>query len=243
MNDHPDCIFLEKFYHSESELLRKKELEGSSILRRFGLSDREIEAYRVLRTRLSALGPLKTLLFSSSLSGEGTSTVLSDFAVTLGRDGFSTVLIDGNLRRPSLHRRFNLMKLNGLTELIFGDIDLDEGLKKTEVPDLYVVTAGRSLSDPVFVLRSERLEKLIQDLKEDFDYVLIDSPPVNLYSDSIQLANIVDGVILVVRAEGTRLEVVQRVKEHLEELNAPLLGVVLNGRRYVIPDFLYKRLK
>ena len=223
--------------------MREKELERSSILGRFGLSEKEIEAYRVLRTRLSAFGSPKTLLFSSSLSGEGTSTVLSDFAITLGRDGFSTVLIDGNMRKPSLHRRFDLMKLNGLTELISEDIDLYEGLKKTEVPNLYVITAGRSLSDPIFIFRSERLKNLIQDLKEDFDYVLIDSPPVNLYSDSIQLANIVDGVILVTRAERTRLEVVRRAKEHLEEVNAPLLGVVLNGRRYVIPDFLYKRLK
>lgn len=187
---------------------------------------------------------IKTILFSSSNKGEGNSTVLIQFSLTLASEGERVLLVDANLRDPSFHKIFNLERENGLTELILGRSTLDEVIKKTRFDNLSVITSGilNGLFNPSALFDSDSLDSHIENMKKQADWVLFDSPPINSFNDSIALAHRVDGVVMVVEAEKTRWEVAQSAKQRVESGNGKILGIVLNKRRYYIPEFIYKRL-
>ena len=184
----------------------------------------------------------KTLLFSSSTEGEGNSTVLSNFAITLASDGNKVVLIDANLRNPSLHDLFSLDKKGGLTELLLGDKSLNEVIKQPRLKNLSVITSGIPHTNPFAIYESQLLDSVIEQLEAHYDWVLFDSPPITTYNDSASLAGKVDGVMLVVQAEKTRWEVAQSARERIENGKAKILGVVLNRRKLHIPNWAYKLL-
>jgi len=186
---------------------------------------------------------MKAILFSSPGRGEGNSTVLIHFAQTLAAEGNRVLLVDGNLRDPSLHKAFHLPQENGLTELLFSRSpfrNIGHFLKQTNLDNLWLITSGNAYPNPVSILESSYLEMLIDEVKGHWDWVLFDSPSVTSCSDSVALARKVDGVVLVVQAEKTRWEVVQEVQGRLEHGGGRILGIVLNKRRFHIPNWLYK---
>lgn len=202
------------------------------------------EYHRMKRTLLATVpdGKLQTILFLSSTNGEGTSTVLKNFAITLASSGDAVLLVDANLRNPSLHDSLNVEKNNGLTELLFDNITFKDAIKKTQVNNLSVVTSGIPPSNPFSLFESKSLDYLIAQMKTQADWVLFDSPPINIYNDASPLATKMDGVVMVVQAENTRWEVAQSAKERIKNAKVNLLGVILNRRKMHIPDWAYKML-
>lgn len=190
------------------------------------------EAYRTLRTNLyfSSLDrSLETLVVTSAAPGEGKSTALSNLAVTLAQGDKRTILVDADLRRPSLHTLFDLGNSQGLTTMAVEDHALAAPpLADTGVENLWLLPSGPLPPNPAEILGSRRMEEIISALQTRADMVLFDAPPVIAVTDAAVLGTKVDGVLLVIRAGKTRREHAQRAKELLERVNVRLVGAVLN---------------
>jgi capsular exopolysaccharide synthesis family protein len=205
--------------------------------------DRVAEGHqRILHAIQSRVGakPGRAILFVSATHGEGTSTVARELASLLGRDGLSrAVLVDANLRTPSQHKAFGVERSGGLSEVITSGLALDEAVRNGDSSLVPLLTSGRPVSNPTWVLGTPALRTALEGLRAKFDWVIVDAPPGTVYSDAGVMAPLVDGVVLVIQAEKTRWQVVDQAKRALEESGARLLGAVLSRRRYHIPQTLY----
>ena len=194
------------------------------------------EAYRTLRTNLdfSSLDkPIKTMLLTSAGPEEGKSTVLANMAVATAQAGRKVILVDGDLRRPTLHSIFNRKNDVGLTTMIVDDAAMESPpLQDTGVEGLQLVSSGPLPPNPSELLGSRRMEEIIAALLERADVVLFDAPPVVAVTDAAVLATKVDGVLLVINAGGTKRDYATAAKARLEKVNANLLGAVLNNVRF-----------
>lgn len=191
------------------------------------------EAYRTLRTNLefSSLDePVRTLVVTSPGAEEGKSTVLANLAVTLAQGGKQVILLDCDLRRPAQHTLFGLDNATGLTTMMLAeDAWSDPPLRETPVDGLRVLSAGPLPPNPAELLGSRRMKETMAALLEQADVLLFDAPPVLAVTDALVLAVQTDGVLLVVKAGGTRREHIQQAKERLERVNARIVGAVLNN--------------
>jgi capsular exopolysaccharide synthesis family protein len=190
------------------------------------------EAYRVLRTNLqfSALDkPLATLVCTSAAPGEGKSTTVTNLAVVMAQTDRRVILVDADLRRPSLHKILKLPNNVGLSTALL-DRRRDPGayLQETDVANLRVMTTGPIPPNPAEMLNSARMHEMIELLKGEADMVLFDTPPVLAVADTSILASQVDGTLLVVWAGRTRGEMLTQAVERLQSLGIQPLGVVLN---------------
>lgn len=189
------------------------------------------EAYRTLRTSLefSSLDrPLRSLVVTSSSPDEGKSTTVANLAVALAQAGRRTVVVDADLRRPSLHSLFGLPNTAGLTSMMLDEAATAQPpYQAGPVAGLRALTSGPLPPNPAELLASRRFDEILARLIQDADIVLFDAPPLMAVSDAAVLAARVDGVILVVQAEKTKREAVQRAKKMLERVNAHLVGAVL----------------
>jgi len=194
------------------------------------------EAYRTLRTNLdfSSLDkPIKTMLVTSAGPEEGKSTVLANLAVTTAQASKKVILVDCDLRRPTLHNIFNLKNDVGLTTMVVDDVAMESPpLQDTGVEGLQLVSSGPLPPNPSELLGSRRMEEIIAALLERADVVLFDAPPVVAVTDAAVLATKVDGVLLVINAGGTKRDYARAAKARLEKVNANLLGAVLNNVRF-----------
>ena len=190
------------------------------------------EAYRILRTNLqfSAVDkPLRTLLITSANPTEGKSLTAANLGVVMAQAGLSVVIVDSDLRRPTLHRIFRLTKEDGLTNaLLQGNPNPDDYLQATTVENLRVLTSGPLPPNPSELLGSERMGRLIEHLRGQADILLFDSPPCLAVTDAAVLSSQVDGVLLVVDAGASRRELAARAVEDLRKVGGNVLGVVLN---------------
>jgi non-specific protein-tyrosine kinase len=189
------------------------------------------EAYRTLRTNIqfSSLDrPLRTILVTSTTAEEGKSTTLANLAVTFAQGGHPTIAVDSDLRRPALHKLFGVPNEKGLTTLVL-DESSELALQPTSVPNLQVLPSGPLPPNPAELLGSHRMERLLEMLKAEAEFVLFDCPPIIAVTDAAVLARRVDGVLLVVSAGKTRREHAARAKSQLEKVNANIIGVVLNN--------------
>lgn len=189
------------------------------------------EAYRGLRTSilLSAAGtPPKTILFTSSQPGEGKTTTTVNTAISLAQLGLSVVIIDCDLRRPSVHKVFGLDSSQGISSYLSRNVRLASLLQDSSVPCVSVLPCGAIPPNPTELLSSEKMKSLVQLLREHFDHVLIDSPPLTNVADSLVLSSLADGVILVVQSGTSKRRAVQRVRRDLMQVGAKIFGVVLN---------------
>jgi non-specific protein-tyrosine kinase len=187
------------------------------------------EAYRTLRTNLqfSSLDrPLRTILATSTAPDEGKSTTIANLAVTIAQAEQRVILVEGDLRRPTLHTLFNLPNDVGLTSMMLQDGG-ELPLQRTEVPGLMLLPSGPFPPRPPDILGSRRMEQVIEKLKEQADIVLFDTPPVNAVTDAAVLATKVDGVLLVFRSGATRRDHARDARKLLEKVNAHIVGVVL----------------
>jgi capsular exopolysaccharide synthesis family protein len=182
---------------------------------------------------------VKKILFCASAKGEGNSTVLSNFAITLASIGNKVLVVDANLRDPSLHNVFELDKKDGLNELLLGEKSLDDVIKQTRFEHLSVITCGAALSH---FFTSESLNSFIEKVEPFFDWILFDSPPIHSCNESRTIAAKVDCVVMVAQAESTRWEVAQSAKAIIENKKIKILGAVLNRRKWHIPAWIYNRL-
>jgi capsular exopolysaccharide synthesis family protein len=191
------------------------------------------EAYRTLRTNLefSSLDkPLKTLVVTSPGPEEGKSTTLANLAVTLAQAEKQVILVDCDLRRPSQHEIFGQSNDVGLTTMVVDEKAMSQPpLLETGVPGLLLLPSGPLPPNPSELAGSRRMQEIIAKLSERADIVLFDAPPIIAVTDAAVLASRVDGVLLVVKAGGTKRDHAQKAKALLEKVNAHLVGAVLNN--------------
>ena len=213
---------------------------------------------QVLQENIEALrsqGTFKTVLFTGAVRGEGTSTMAANWARLLARDRMTglplgalddaaggILVIDSNLRRPVLHSLFDLDRKRGLTEVLQGELKLDQVLKGTPRRDLWVVTAGKPAANPADHLGSPVMKALLDECRQRFDFIIMDSAPVTLYAETLALAKQAEAIVMVVRAGKTRWEVALSARNQLQKVNSRILGVVLNRRSYIIPEWVYRRI-
>jgi non-specific protein-tyrosine kinase len=191
------------------------------------------EAYRTLRTNLDFASldeALKTLVITSAGVGEGKSTTLANLAVVSAQAGREVVLVDADLRRPTLHQMFGLANDVGLTTMMMDDGALDAPpLQQTAVEGLSVLTSGPLPPNPADLMGSRRMEEVVAALAGEADQVFFDSPPVVAVTDAAVLATKVDGVLLVISSGKTRRELARTAVQRLEQINARLVGTVLTN--------------
>jgi tyrosine-protein kinase Etk/Wzc len=201
------------------------------------------EAYRSLRTNLQYFNhdkPLRSLLITSTIAKEGKSTIVSNLGIIFSQKGLKTVLIDADLRKPVLHKFFNVDLENGLTDLIIDrDMPLSKAIKKTSIENLHLLTAGNIPPNPTDLLESKRMKEIQEQLEEKFDFVLFDSPPIMVVTDAVVLSRILDGVLLIVETKKAKRDAVRAAKGIIEHVGGRLLGAVLNKARFSRMDHLY----
>lgn len=191
------------------------------------------EAFRTLRTNLQFVrldSPLKSLVVTSAIPGEGKSTVAANLAIAMAQAGKSVILVDADLRRAKQHNLFNLPNKVGLTNLLLGTAGL-EALQSTGVQGLKVLTSGVFPPNPSELLDSNAMVRVLELLKAQADIVIFDTPPLVAVTDAAVLGAKVDGVLLVYRLGKVARDGVARAKKLLENANARILGVVANGDR------------
>ena len=189
------------------------------------------EAYRSLRTNLQFSGAgekLRCFLVTSSVPGEGKSTTAANLAIAISLQGTRTILIDGDLRRPTLHRLFDLEKNKGLSNVLIGKVSLNEAIQSTSIKNLDVLTSGILPPNPAEMLGSDYMKEIIEELKSRYEVCLFDSPPLIAVTDAAVLAKEVDGVLLVVKSGHTNRGALARGVELLDNVNARKLGGLLN---------------
>lgn len=191
------------------------------------------EAFRMLRTSLqysTAGSPPKVLLFTSCFPREGKSTVAANLAISHAQRGDKVLLIDGDLKRPVVHKSFDLKKEPGLSDVLTGQKKLEDTILTSEVENLSVLTAGHDAPSPGDLLESQTMVDLLGDLRKKYDIIILDTPPVAGIADALVLSRSVDGICLIVNRGKTPIEALGKVVMLLDQIQAPILGVVYNAR-------------
>ncbi|MFC5049866.1 GumC family protein [Rubritalea spongiae] len=203
-----------------------------AVLHKQSTSSPDAEAYRILRTNIefNRKNPDdNAITVVSGGAGEGKSTTLVNLAYICAQGGYSTLMIDADLRRPRLHTMFDIANSVGLTNYLTTDLQLEDVILQTSTENLYFMPSGILPADAAGILNSRRMSELIQDVKGRFDLVLIDSPPILGVSDASVLASEVDLTMIVVQHRKLPRNMLMRVKQAVENVGGTVLGVVLNN--------------
>jgi tyrosine-protein kinase Etk/Wzc len=194
------------------------------------------EAFRALRTRIQFsrinTESLKSILITSSAPQEGKTTIAVNLAGSFATSKKKVLLIDCDLRKPSVHKLFNRDKVPGLIDHLVGGAKLEEVLIKSEIPNLSLILSGTIPPNPAEMLDSQEMRNFLKKLRDQFDLIIIDSPPVIAVTDSEILTSMVDGTILIVSSENTEIEMMERSVELIRRENTQFLGTVLNNFSY-----------
>src|SRR2546421_5303874 len=185
----------------------------------------------IRRPPRSTLFPYTTL-FRSSLPGEGKTTTAVNTAISLAQTGASVVIIDGDMRRPRLRSIFDLPEGDGLISILSSDAtpeDMLRSVARDEPSGLFIMSSGPFPPNPAELLGSDQMRKLLAALSEKFTHIVIDSPPVNSFTDGVLIGSMVDGVLLVVHGGKSSRDVVRRSRQLLLDVGAKIVGVVLNN--------------
>lgn len=203
-------------------------------------TSRAAECCRSIRTNIlfsSADKPMKTITVSSPRPREGKTTTTIYMGTIMAQSGQRVLLVDTDLRRPRLHKSLGVSRQRGLTNLILGDAAYDDVIKTTDIPNLYVLPCGPQPPNPAELLLSNRFKQVLAELEARFDRILLDSPPVLAVTDAVVLARLSSGVMLIAQAGKTLLDDVGHSARQFRDIDAPILGVILNDmdiadRRY-----------
>ncbi len=182
----------------------------------------------------------KKIIVTSSYESEGKSTVASNIAKQLSKLNVKVLLIDMDFRHPTQSCLFNFSHEDGLSDLIISGKSLSSTVKSIEeYPNLHVITTGTSVPSPSNLLASKKLEKLLSYFEEQYEYVIIDTPPINIISDALYVAKYTDGVILVVKEGSTTHPMLKKAMNSFELINIPILGFILNSAKRSSSDSHY----
>lgn len=209
-------------------------MEGLNLVTQNDPKNPAAEAYRVIRTGIQfaqAGKELQTIALTSCTPNDGKSTTIANLAVVLTQAGKSVLLIDCDMRNPTVHKNFNLSNKVGLSSCISMGTALSDAVQKTSIEGLYALTGGVIPPNPSELLGSEQMKNVLQRAKEQYDYVLIDTPPVMPVTDALIVSRFVDGMILVIASAEIKVEMARDVKNQLQHAGANILGVVLNKVR------------
>jgi protein-tyrosine kinase len=199
------------------------------------------EQYQKLRRRLAPTPKqpnVKIVLVAATTHGEGATTTSAILAATLARSGRSKILlIDANLRTPALEGVFNdnNQHADGLSDVVAADVPVESVIYQTNFPNLFLLPVGKSHPSPSYLFDGDPITKLFNDLRERFDFIILDGAPLDGYSESFFLASKVDGVVLVAESEKTKKQTIRKIKKELEWQPINFLGIVLNKKRNYIP--------
>lgn len=216
---------------------KSKKLDNSSLKYGVGLvtySDPTgmiSEQFKTIRTNIqfsSVDKKLQSIMFTSSAPAEGKSTVSNNVAVTWADQGAHVILVDADLRRPTVHRTFDVSNRLGLSNYLSGNVELAEVIQPTVVANLSVITSGPIPPNPSKLLNSSRTKTLLEKLNSQSDLIVLDAPPVNTVTDAQILATRIDGTILVVPQGIAEKVGVRHAKQALETVHANILGAVMN---------------
>ena len=209
-------------------------MEGLNLVTQNDPKNPAAEAYRVIRTSIQfaqAGKELKTIAITSCTPNEGKSMTIANLAIVLTQAGKSVLIMDCDMRNPTVHKNFNLSNKIGLSSCISMGTAVADAVQETAIEGLDALTAGVIPPNPSELLGSERMQNILQRAKEEYDYVLIDTPPVLPVTDSLVLGSMVDGLILVIDSGEIKVEMARDVKNQLVHSGANILGVVLNKVR------------
>ncbi|MEH7371580.1 CpsD/CapB family tyrosine-protein kinase [Priestia megaterium] len=200
------------------------------------------EQYRTIRTNIQFSNvdqDIKTIVVTSSGAEEGKSTTTSNLATVYAQQGLNVLLIDADLRKPTVHYTFRLENHIGLTNVLTRQSTLAQAVQESEIPHLSVLTSGPIPPNPSELLASAQMAELLKEMKEQFDMIIFDTPPILAVADAQILANQVDGTILVVSSAKTEKDAALKSKELLSNAQGKLLGVVLNNRKVEEGNYYY----
>ena len=190
------------------------------------------EQYKLLRANLDFTVPedekCPVIGVTSSMRGEGKSTTAVNLSYVLAERGSRVLLIDGDLRIPSIAKKMDIESTPGLTDLLMGKGANMEVFQTSILKNWYVLPAGEIPPNPSELLGSRRMETVLNDLKKAFDYIIIDLPPVNIVSDALSIANFITGMVIVIREDYTVKKELERCFRHLKLSNVNVLGCVMN---------------
>ena len=189
------------------------------------------ESYRTLRTNIQYSSfdkEYKVIMVTSSEPGEGKSTTAGNLALCLAQGDKKVILVDCDLRKPSLHKKFKVSNIIGLSDVIIGKEELVTAIHRYN-KNLVILTSGKIPPNPSEMLSSKTMTGLLEELKNNFDYIILDTPPVQAVTDSQILSTKSDGTIIVVKAERTKKDSVENAINLLKKVNANIIGTVLNG--------------
>lgn len=190
------------------------------------------EAYRSIRTNIEFSNidkDIKVIMVTSSQQNEGKSTVISNLSVTFSAlENKRVLIIDGDLRNPTVHRTFGTSNLYGVTDILTGNKTFEECVCNVPNSTTDILSAGRAVPNPSEMLGSTRMSNFIESLKDKYDYIFIDAPPIGIVTDAGVMSRFVDGTILVVASKEADVDMAKIAKSRLEQVNARILGVILN---------------
>jgi capsular exopolysaccharide synthesis family protein len=202
------------------------------------------EQYRILRTNIQSNNlpkPLKTIVISSALHGEGKTVTAVNLAITMARDLDKTVLlVDCDLRAGIIHKLLAINPACGLSDILLNGTALELAFYKTRINNLTILPRGDIPHNPSELLGSKKTRRLLEELRAKFDYIILDSPPTIPLTDACVLSAQVDGVILVVQAHRTPRQVVEHAQNLLKHVHAKILGFVLTQTEPYIPKYMYR---
>lgn len=190
------------------------------------------ETYRTLRTNIEFAAidsAMQVIMVSSAGPGEGKSTTISNLAVAYSQSDRKVVLIDADMRKPTAHKTFQISNRFGLSSVMAQHSTLQEVIQSTDIPNLDVITAGPIPPNPAEMLASKRMTTVLDELRTMYDIVLVDTPPLLAVTDAQIAATKSDGVVLVVDQGRVKRQFAQKAIQNLQNVNARILGVVLNN--------------
>lgn len=195
-------------------------------------ASREAEAFRSLRTSLllkTDRSGAKVLQMTSAEPGDGKTTSISNLALAIAQTGRKVLIVDADLRRPTVHKLFGLVNAIGLGDVLAEEIDAQTAIRETRISNLSIMTAGTLPENPSEMLMSRRFTELLKQLRDEYDYILIDTPPLVVVSDPSVIASTVDSVLLVVRVDKNRRGVIRKVQQIIQTNGIKVTGILANG--------------
>ena len=206
------------------------------------------ESYRGIRTSIEFSNldkEMKIINVTSSMQGEGKSTVIANLAVSFANLEKKVLLLEGDLRNPSVHRMFNISNINGLTDILLNNKNFAECVHCTEIKNLHILTCGAVPPNPSEILSSKKMKEFINSLREYYDYIFIDTPPIGIVTDAGIISTYSDGCVFVVGSKQCDIEMAKIAKKRLNDVGANIIGAVLNkfeaeGNGYSYYNYYYQ---